>query len=289
MKRAQIIDQKIRSIAQRERNALAELLIELRELESFRGYEELRFTSLFDYLTKGLSYSAGAAQRRIDAARLLSDVPDLGEKLQSGALDLHHVTTVSKAVRQVSKHRKVSAGEKRAIIEQLECQPTAATQQKVAEFFDLEVITSTRRTVQKDGSVRFEITMSRGQAEKLERAQALVSHAVPTNNVVDFLEYVSEWIIKQKAEPARERKAKSTATVAVEAEERVSERAHREVRSEQPTCAECGTSWFPQTDHRRSRWAGGGNEQDNLQTLCGPCNRAKYRRERRATRAGEDQ
>lgn len=339
MRQAQIIDQKIRSIAQREREALAELLIELRELEVIRGYEELGFTSLFNYLTKGVGYSNGAAQRRIDATRLSKDVPDLGERLQSGELDLHHVTTVSKAVRQAVKSRKVSAQEKREIIESLKGQSEAETQHVVAQFFDLEVITETRRSVQKDESVRFEITVSREVAEMIERAQALVSHAVPSKNLAEFLEYVSQKIIQQKSQPPRERKqkVKSTATTAVESvanammavnptssvttaaksastvvepvataalaiaptavtaavepaafteaidssAQRIPEHLHRKIRSEQPACVRCGCSWFPQTDHRRARWLGGTNARENLQTLCGPCNRAKYRRERR--------
>ena len=287
MTRTQALDQKIRTFAQCERTALAGLVIELRELDSIRGYFELGFSSLFEYLTEGIGYSGGAAQRRIDAIRLSRDVPELGERIESGALDLHHVTTVSKAIRQAGKKRKVTREEKRAIVAKIEKQTEVQTQKAVAEFFDLEVVTKTKRSVQKDGSVRFEITVTGEVADLIEQAQGLVSHAVPSRDLAAFLDYVSKKIVKQKSAPARERKpkapppdAESTATVAVKHEERVSENLHRKVRSDEPTCAECGSAWFPQTDHRRARWASGGNERENLQTLCGPCNRAKYRRER---------
>ena len=289
MTRSQILDQKIRTIAQSERTALAELVVDLRELDSIRGYIELGFRSLFEYLTEGVGYSGGAAQRRIDATRLSRDVPDLSERLESGHIDLHHVTSVSKAIRQGDKKRKITREEKREIVAKIEKQTEAQTQKTVAEFFDLELITRTKRSVQKDGSVRYEITVSREVAELIEQAQALVSHAVPTSSLADFLEHVSRKIIKQKTQPARGKKSKvmtdetkfaqTAATVAVANDERVSEGTHRKVRARQPRCAHCGSPWFPQTDHRRSRWAGGGNEEENLQTLCGPCNRAKYHRE----------
>lgn len=80
-------------------------------------------------------------------------------------------------------------------------------------------------------------------------------------------------IIKQKTQPAR----KSTATMAVGSA--VPESLHREVRSTQPKCVKYGTIWFLQTDHKKGRWASGTNARSNLQTLCGPCNRAKYRQE----------
>lgn len=280
--RAEILDQKIRSIVQRERDALHELITELCGFDRIRGYQDLGYRSLFDYLTKGVGYSAGAAQRRIDAARLSKDVPDLGERLQSGALDLRHITIVSKAVRQAGKKRKISVLEKRNIIDQIEGQCEAGAQKAVAEFFDLEVITETRRSVQKNESVRYEITVTREVAEMIDRAQALISHAVPSRNLADFLEYVSQRIIHQKTQPTRARKssAKSTATMAVDSgTHRVPQNLHRQVRNAEPRCMKCGSSWFPQTDHRRPRWAGGSNAPENLQTLCGPCNRAKYRKE----------
>ena len=279
MTESQILDRKIRGIVAREREALAELIIQLKNLDRIRGHLDLGFRSLFDYLTVGLQYSAGAAQRRIDAARLANDVPDLPEKLESGALDFHHVTTVSKALRQARKIRKVSAQEKCKLIEKVQCKKESDTKQIVADFFDLAVIYETKQTVQKDSSVRIELTISRELAQKIERAQALISHSVPTKDLASFLDYVAEKIIKQKTRPPR-----PTATMAVGDEHKsVPERAHRVVRNKQPACANCGSAWFPQTDHRRSKWLGGGSELSNLQTLCGPCNRAKYERERRET------
>jgi 5-methylcytosine-specific restriction endonuclease McrA len=274
---AKLLDKKIRGIVAREREALGELITELKNLDSIRGCEDIGFKNLFEYLTRGLKYSNGAAQRRIDAARLAKDVPDLAEKLESGALDFHHVTTLSKAVRQVRKTRKVSAQEKCELIAKVQSESEGNTKQMVAEFFDLEVIYENKKSVQKDASVRMELTLSPELAQKIEQAQALISHAVPTKDLVCFLEYVSERIIKQKTQVPREYKKRidSTATMAVNIPERV----HRMVRNEQPACTNCGSTWFPQTDHRKSKWFGGTNEPNNLQTLCGPCNRAKYGRE----------
>lgn len=282
MDRAQIIHQRISGIAAREREALSELIVELKNLDAIRGYINLGYSSLFDYLTKGLSYSAGAAQRRIDAARLVKDVPNLPEKLEAGTLDLHHVSTVSKAVRQVKKSRAVTSKEKCELFEKLESKSESQTQQTVAEFFNLEVIQETKWTTQQDSSVRIELTISRELAERIERAQGLISHAVPSKDLASFLEYVSLQIIKQKTKALRPKSKQSTAKAAlrIASIKSVSQTVHRAIRKAQPTCINCGSAWFPQTDHRKARWLGGDNSADNLQTLCGPCNRAKYYRER---------
>jgi len=277
MHKAKELDQKIRGIVAREREALGELITELKNLDAIRGYLTLGFNSMFEYLTKGLSYSNGAAQRRIDAARLAKDVPDLVEKLEAGTLDFHHVTAVSKAIRQVRKSRRVSSEEKSQLIAKVQSEAEAKTKQIVAEFFDLDVVYETKKTVQKDSSVRVELTLSQELLQKVEQAQALISHAVPTKDLTSFLEYVSERIIKQKTQVPRDYK-KSTAIVAV----KVPERVHRTVRNESPACVNCGSTWFPQTDHRKSKWAGGSDDPGNLQTLCGPCNRAKYFHEKQS-------
>lgn len=281
MTKAQTLDQKIRFITAREREALSELIVELKNLDSFKGYIELGYSSLFDYLTKRLSYSAGAAQRRIDAARLLKDVPELTGKLESGTLDLHHVTTVSKAVRQVQKIRKITTKEKCELIEKIEAKTEAQTQQAVAQHFNLPSIHETKKKTQRDHSVRIELTLSPELARQIEQAQGLVSHAVPTKDLVSFLDYVSKAIIKQKMKPPR-----STTTMAVKVDSKVvPQRVHRVLRGEQPACKNCGSIWFLQTDHKKAKWLGGGNDQSNLQTLCGPCNRAKYEREKQELRA----
>ena len=61
--------------------------MERRKLHLTFGY-----SSLFDYLTKCIGYSNGSAQRRIDAARLADDTPEVIDKLESGELNLAQVS-----------------------------------------------------------------------------------------------------------------------------------------------------------------------------------------------------
>ena len=75
-------------LVQEERNIHIQVLHHLREIQSRRLYLELGFSSLFDYATKELGYSEGAAFRRIKAMKLCQDVPDTEFKLQSGTLSL---------------------------------------------------------------------------------------------------------------------------------------------------------------------------------------------------------
>ena len=59
-------------LVRNEREATEGVVRHLAVLEARRAYARLGYSSLFDYVTKGLGYSASAAMRRIRAARAVS-------------------------------------------------------------------------------------------------------------------------------------------------------------------------------------------------------------------------
>jgi len=89
-------------LVEREREVLSEVIIYIQEVDRRRLYLRLGFGSTFAYLTEGHKYSAGAAQRRIDAARLLRVAPVLHEKLAQGELNLKQISVVAQGVREAT-------------------------------------------------------------------------------------------------------------------------------------------------------------------------------------------
>jgi len=66
----------------REREVTTELLWHLREVEARRLYAGQGYSSLFDYVRRGLGYCEGSADRRISAMRLLKDLPEIEPALK---------------------------------------------------------------------------------------------------------------------------------------------------------------------------------------------------------------
>jgi len=194
------LDQRIKTLAQKERDLLHEVLLTIKEIDSRRTYLELGFGSLFEYLVQGVGYSEGSAQRRIDAARLLKEIPEIAEKIQSGQIKLNQISLVQKAAREVFKTQavKVSSQDKIELLNKLESKSHLETQKEVASFFDLPVLEQTKQKAQSDESVRFEFTLSKEAFEKLKLAQELLSHAVPTQDLATFLEHLCDKVINQK-------------------------------------------------------------------------------------------
>src|SRR5258708_2037120 len=63
-------------IAGRERAASVELLLHLSEVDRRQLFLEIGYSSLYDYVIQELKYSEGATYRRLQAMRLIRDIPE---------------------------------------------------------------------------------------------------------------------------------------------------------------------------------------------------------------------
>ena len=74
--------------AKEERELLTKVLHHLRETERRRLFSKYKCGSITEYAIKHMKYSGDQADRRVKAMRLLADVPEIEEKVNSGALNL---------------------------------------------------------------------------------------------------------------------------------------------------------------------------------------------------------
>ena len=71
------LNEKVKNLVIQERKLTQAILEHVAEIDRRKLYLSMAYPSLFDYLTKEVGYSAGAAQRRIDAARLMQRIPEV--------------------------------------------------------------------------------------------------------------------------------------------------------------------------------------------------------------------
>ena len=95
-----VLDDKTRAAARAEKAATFYLLECLHHLDIMRGYLELGFTSLYDYVHHGLEYSEAQSCDRIAAMRLAFRVHTVKEGLRDGALSLTVVSKLATYARQ---------------------------------------------------------------------------------------------------------------------------------------------------------------------------------------------
>jgi hypothetical protein len=100
------LDLQIKTLWTKERAVLHELLLALVEVEKRRGYLEMGYSGLYDYLVNEIKCDGGTAQRRIDAVRLMIELPVTSEKIKNGELSLNRINMIQQACREVRKIRQ---------------------------------------------------------------------------------------------------------------------------------------------------------------------------------------
>jgi 5-methylcytosine-specific restriction endonuclease McrA len=180
-----------------ERHTTLELIEHLREIERRMLFLELGYSTLFEFAVKHLAFSEGSAQRRISAMRLIQDVPEAKEKLESGAISLSNASQVQTAFRS-SKSKRSIAEKKEALnkisgMTQRECQKTLL--QLVPEA--APKLMERERQVSEE---RFELKLviSKELHEEIEKLKDLLSHSLQDGGNSELIGYLVKQELKRQ-------------------------------------------------------------------------------------------
>jgi hypothetical protein len=91
-----------KELVQSEREVLTKVLHHLREIERRRLYSDLGCQSLFEYAVRELKYSESQASRRLQAMRLMKEIPQIETALANEELSLSNISQAKKLVSQSS-------------------------------------------------------------------------------------------------------------------------------------------------------------------------------------------
>ncbi|HEX4924457.1 MAG TPA: DUF222 domain-containing protein [Bdellovibrionales bacterium] len=303
---------------QTERRVTAEIVAYIQEIDRRRIYLRHGVTSLFAFLTEVIGYSRAAAQRRIEAARLSNDVPEIQEALKSGELNLSQVSVVAQAVKQKEKAGAgaVSPVEKQELIKKIKGQSVEKCEVIVSQALDLSPKTHDTCRYQKDESLRAEMTFTKSELAEIERAKSLLSHQLGNPELSELFVFLVRDLLKRK-DPLREKPTPESGSATrqsalarirtfraatrerftkelgkvhtIKSNKRVYMRVGdaRALHARDKSCRWrdprtghiCNSTFRLQRDHIVPLWAGGTNELENFQLLCAAHNRLKYEME----------
>ena len=126
-----------------------------RKIWAGRGY-----ASAHRWLVGEFGYSDSSAGRRLDAARLLADVPDVAEKLATGELTLSGLSQLQSAIHQEEKRtgEKVTAEAKRNVVKKIEGKTSPESSRTVSAEFP-EVSKAPRESLRPAGADGWTLTV----------------------------------------------------------------------------------------------------------------------------------
>ncbi len=175
-----------------ERSALLLVLHCLMEIEARQLFAREGFSSLFEMCTRRFKYSESAALRRIDAMRLLSKIPLLEKRVESGALKLSQLAQVQTFL----KIEKKDAGhtytpeQTLSLLTSLEGRSTRETEKALLEISpSLQARRETSETVRPVTATHTEVKIVADEELMLllEEARSLFAHSADMNPSVASL------------------------------------------------------------------------------------------------------
>jgi len=256
----EVLLQQTDTIAQQERDCLTTLLHHLREIESRRLYSHLGYSSLFDYAVKRLRYSEDQAFRRISAMRLLSELPQVEEKINTGELSLTNLNLAQNLFRREKKaRRQYSSSEKLDVIGQLENKSSREAERVIANISPAPKVA--------ESGVELKLTVTKETIDKIERLKGLLGHTHPGITLGELFVVLCDLGLQKldKSLPAAPRvsmRQKPPSQAAI----------RRTVWQRDKVCQLCGSGYALQIDHIVPRALGGGSNIENLRLLCRHCN-----------------
>ncbi len=180
-----------------ERNATADVIKYLQEVNRRKAYLAIGCSSLFDFLVMHHGYCEPSAQIRINAVKLLNDVPEVEAILEAGDMSLSVAANIQTFLNQEKRNeRPYSVNAKIELIEA--CAKKSVNQAK-KEFArrspDIEKRDSVRFT--SEDRVRVSHSSSTKLEENLQKIKMIWSHVDPNMSREDLLMRMSEMVLEQ--------------------------------------------------------------------------------------------
>jgi 5-methylcytosine-specific restriction endonuclease McrA len=216
--------------------------------------------------------------------RLLKELPELEEKIESGALSLSVISQAQRFFRQEAKvEKRLATQEKRELLTVLEGKSSREAEKELLKRSSEPVALrpeSVRPVSETHSEVKFLATQE--TLEQLERIRGLLGHVHSELSMGELITIMAKMTL-EKLDPAREPKRRQSNQVSqVVSTQKPSETGERRYiqaalrrdiwKRAKGRCAGCGSFRRLQIDHVTPIAKGGTNAPENLRLLCFHCN-----------------
>lgn len=223
------------------------------------------------YCVKEFNYSESSANRRLRAARLLADLPDIEEKLNDGSLTL---SNLQKAVGFFLQEEIKDNNEKREVLEKLEGLTTREAEKTLFEL-------GPEKPLPRESIKPVSATFTQVKVNVSDETYNLMNEA---RSILGEYSFGDSYMSKLSCEAIENINRKKYKLTDKGRETQTSGRTptnsqQRELYARgEGVCEKCGSLFKVQKDHRHPYALGGKTETSNLRLLCFHCNqRARIR------------
>lgn len=189
---------KMKELATEDRNLQVLFLKHLKEVEVRKLFLEIGYSSLFEYVVKDLGYSESTAYRRIEAARLLNEEPEIEHKIKSGVISLNTAAQVQTYFKKIKRQSGVKVSiSKSELISELENKTSREVERHLLSMTPSSLIPNEKIRLITPDHVELKIILTEEQRLRLEQLKLLLSHINPAMNYQELIDHVCKMALKQ--------------------------------------------------------------------------------------------
>lgn len=250
-----------KNLASYERKITAQLLHHFREIEARKLFSEYGYKSLYAYAVQELGFSEAAAVRRINASRLLKQLPEIEKKIENGDLTL---SNLSKAADKFKQDKITDVEFQKEVISTIENSST-----KECEKVLSEIIVPNNLPIEPVKLFHpIHINMSDETYNKFEEVRGLLAHRRLNRDEMfgKIFEITAEQLTKEKFKTNSKLAPASSDTRYIPAGLK------KAVHERDRKCVKCRSTYALEVNHIVPYALGGKTELSNLNLLCFNCN-----------------
>jgi hypothetical protein len=182
-----------KNLVSQEQELLVKVLHHLKEIERRRLFSSLGFNSLFTYAVKQLGYSEDQAQRRISAMRLMRELPQVQEKIQTGQISLTNLCMAQSMFRREEKIRPMNKEQKILVLEKLVGRTSRDAEKIVIQNSSeesREVLTKKAENIRvlAENAVEIKFIITEELRDKIETLKGLMAHSCPNIDLAELID-----------------------------------------------------------------------------------------------------
>ncbi len=186
-----------KQIAVKEREITAQLINHLSEINRRLLFLQLGNSSLFEFSTKELGLSEGAAYRRIQTMRLVTELPEAKKAFEEGSLSLSNAARL-----QTYFHAQKKAGKPKNLAEKKDIAMSALNQsqsqcEKQLSELSPDQPRPDRARVVSSQLRELKFTVSEELFQKINRLKELLAHSHPAATYAELLDFLVNGMLEK--------------------------------------------------------------------------------------------
>lgn len=263
-----------RDLVKAETRITLQILHRLREIERRRVFSDLGYGSLFEFAVKELGYAEASANRRIQSARLLEEMPEIEKKIEQGKLTLTNVALAAQTI----KNEKLSGVEvKKQIFSRIEGLSKRECEKTLMSFTEPSPLPPERVRVITSEFYAVNFNFSEKTMELWEEVRDLLSHKRKSQD--EMIQIVLSKAIQQLRVEKYKLNALPRTPVAKPCTKRSIPHHIKKLvyLRDGGKCVKCGSKYKVEFDHIVPFSHGGSHTEQNLRLLCFSCNQRRLK------------